>query len=143
MLRHKWQFDCAYTSKRVWHNPSFVLFFLEAIPLNAKSQVTNSTLENQNIKTMNRENLYSIVYKQKIAYLTQPLVGFTVTKKFGKAVERNKIKRRFRVLVRKYLSNIKIGFFVLLAKTQAKNTSFEKLHNDFVFALKKMKLLVS
>lgn len=126
-IKQKWEFECAYKSDRVWHNPCFVLFFLEARPVAVSMEV--------------RGHSHCITYKKQTTYLTQTLIGYTIPKKVGKAVVRNKIKRRFRTLARLYVSRIKVGFLVLLAKVGATKTPFKKIHSDFLFALKKMGIL--
>ena len=55
-------------------------------------------------------------------------VGYTATKKIGKAVKRNKAKRILRELTKKILINAKINsYYVLIAKPSLLETSFEKL----------------
>jgi len=51
--------------------------------------------------------------------------GFVVSKKLGKAVRRNKIKRRIREAVRLRLAHIEPGFdFVFIARKQAGSADF-------------------
>ena len=55
-------------------------------------------------------------------------VGYTATKKIGKAVKRNKAKRILRELTKKILINANINsYYVLIAKPSLLETSFEKL----------------
>ena len=55
-------------------------------------------------------------------------VGYTATKKIGKAVKRNKAKRILRSLAKKILINGKINsYYVLIAKPSLLETSFDKL----------------
>ena len=81
-------------------------------------------------------------------YLTNPRtgevidfcrVGYTVTKKLcKKAVDRNRIKRRyreaFRLLFKEYAKN---HFdYVLLARREAPNADFKTIYNDLKFCFK-------
>lgn len=60
-------------------------------------------------------------------------VGFAVTKKLGKAVERNKIRRRLREIVRNYLPNLKQNYtIIIVAKDNVSEFSFEELSNQFL-----------
>lgn len=62
---------------------------------------------------------------------TEPRVGFTVTKRQGNSVERNRMRRRFREAVR-----LSAGFamkpghdYVIVARRDALNTDFAVLEN--------------
>jgi ribonuclease P protein component len=66
-------------------------------------------------------------------------VGFTVTKKTGNAVERNRIRRRLRELVRLSASPMRAGHdYVLIGRRGALNAPFEKMTDDFTRALKRL-----
>ena len=55
-------------------------------------------------------------------------IGYTATKRIGKAFKRNKAKRIMRELAKKILINGKINsYYVLIAKPSLLKTSFEKL----------------
>lgn len=64
-------------------------------------------------------------------------VGFTVTKKTGSAVIRNKIKRRLRVLAEELLSHYaKAGFdYVIIGRKAALSRDFEALRRDVRYCL--------
>jgi len=66
-------------------------------------------------------------------------VGFTVSKKVGNAVERNRVRRRLRELVR--LSDhgrLQSGHdYVLVGRRAALNLPFERLTQDFEGALRR------
>lgn len=67
-------------------------------------------------------------------------VGFVVSKKIGNAVARNKIKRIYRELCRKYF----LLFFqkkialIIIARVGIKNKDFKKIEKDFLYCLKKI-----
>jgi len=63
------------------------------------------------------------------------MVGYTVSKKVAKAVERNKIKRRLRAIFRAEQLKLKDGFYLLVAKQNASAASFEKLSQDITRSL--------
>lgn len=60
---------------------------------------------------------------------TEPRVGFTVTKKQGNAVERNRMKRRLREAVRQYARfAMKDGHdYVIVARREMLNAQFAEL----------------
>ncbi len=65
-------------------------------------------------------------------YLTSKdrMVGYTVSKKVAKAVDRNKIKRRLRAIFRAEQGYLKEGFYLLVAKQNAGSAAFSKLCED-------------
>ncbi|QXK91817.1 ribonuclease P protein component [Neoehrlichia mikurensis] len=69
-------------------------------------------------------------------------VGFTVSKKIGNAVVRNKVKRRFRVLAQDVL--VKHGnknfYYVLIGSNYVSQIDFKKLRMGLVYCLKKLSL---
>lgn len=61
----------------------------------------------------------------------QPQIGFAVSKRFGKAVQRNFLKRRMREVYRKnnrFFGNWQI---ILMPKFSTAKASFQALENDF------------
>lgn len=66
-----------------------------------------------------------------------PRFGFTVTKKTGNSVVRNRIRRRLREIVRIHLANCEglNGDFVLIGKIAALHVNFDMLLSDLVKAL--------
>lgn len=66
--------------------------------------------------------------------------GFTVTKKLGNAVTRNRIRRRLKAALSS-LENISTRpshDYVVIARTEAETRGFEDLKTDFAAALKKV-----
>jgi ribonuclease P protein component len=64
-------------------------------------------------------------------------VGFTVSKKVGGAVERNRVRRRLRELVRvSFAERLQAGTdYVLIGRRAALGLSFDRLIEDFADAL--------
>ena len=69
-----------------------------------------------------------------------PRVGFTVSKKVGNAVERNRVRRRLREVVRHTPANaLRTGCdYVLVGRRAAIALPFEKLEQDFHGALNRL-----
>jgi len=67
-------------------------------------------------------------------------VGFTVTKKIGNAVVRNRIKRRFRALAREVLpiSGVRGADHVLIGRLDGMTRDFAQLRADLTKALAKV-----
>lgn len=66
-------------------------------------------------------------------------VGFTVTKKIGNAVVRNRMKRRFRALARELLptSGIAGADHVLIGRSGGIERDYSNLHAELAKALQK------
>ena len=67
-------------------------------------------------------------------------IGFTVTKRIGNAVMRNRIKRRFREMVGNSASSLTRSSidYVVIARPGAQMRRFEDLDRDFKLALKRV-----
>lgn len=65
-------------------------------------------------------------------------IGYTVSKKVGKAVIRNKVKRRlreiFKIAAKKQL--VKNYFYVIIARRSSDEISFESLEKELTWSLK-------
>ncbi len=69
-------------------------------------------------------------------------LGITVSKKIGKAVTRNRAKRRLREVYRTNSAQLSTGFdFVLVARGRTATVPFSKLNADFLHAADKLGVL--
>ena len=65
-------------------------------------------------------------------------VGFTITKKVGSAVVRNKIKRRFRAIIKEVLNNyLKKNYdYVIVANKKSLVMDYKELKKDVIKVIK-------
>ena len=67
-------------------------------------------------------------------------IGFTVSRKVGTAVERNRVRRRLREIVRRSASDdLRSGYdYVLVGRRTALNRQFDQMIEDFRGALRRI-----
>ena len=86
-----------------------------------------------------KERDVAIVYSS--SYGNDYKVGFSVTKKVGKAVVRNKVKRRLKAIVSKLKNNIMPKHtMIFVAKPSIVDARFEDIQNQIALLLKKANL---
>ena len=95
----------------------------------------------ENISYYSKSTLI-LATKTSAFYLKDPnqklvRIGYTVTKKIGNAVVRNKCKRRYREIFRKLAPELaKINYdYVILARKEILNSDFSKIESDVKFCL--------
>ena len=102
-------------------------------------------------KNMEFKNIYKvgknywnrnlILYVKKNG-LNETRVGYTITKKIGNAVTRNKIRRRMKEIYRLHFHNIKEGYdLVFIAKRGVKDIPYKELEGSMIHILNISKLL--
>lgn len=85
---------------------------------------------------------YLVLYYQK-NNTDQDVLGMTVSKKIGKAVIRNRVRRLIKESYRLNEANIKSGYdLIFVARTKAVGVSFEIIQRDMLYLLKKAGLFV-
>jgi ribonuclease P protein component len=76
------------------------------------------------------------LYKKK-NNLQETRFGITITKKVGKAVIRNKIRRRIKEIYRKNLYRIKSGYdLIIIPKQNVVDISYKELESAMIHILK-------
>jgi len=68
-------------------------------------------------------------------------VGFSVSKKVGVAVVRNRTKRRLRECVRPLLPQMRSGLYVFVARPAAAELSFQELNAKVHYLIRKVEAL--
>lgn len=69
----------------------------------------------------------------------EPRIGFSISKKLGKAVKRNKIKRMLREICRLNIDKFPKGYnYVIIARLAAQNCDYHQLEQSVFNVLKKL-----
>ena len=69
-------------------------------------------------------------------------IGLTVSKKIGKAVVRNKIRRRMREIFRLNNGNMRQGYdLILVARTRAVSADYRRLESDVLSCCERLQLM--
>ncbi len=83
-----------------------------------------------------KNQIYHIYYMDKEEEL--PKFGLAVSKKFGNAVERNKVKRQLRTLIDKYKNLFpKQKNYIIMVRRGVKTISYSLMEEHFVHLLQK------
>jgi len=81
-----------------------------------------------------------LIYRKTNDKVTR--VGFSISKKFGSAVKRNRIKRQLREIYASKINNIKAGYdLIFVVRKGAKDADFHRLKNQMENLLNRAGLL--
>ncbi len=91
-------------------------------------------------KTKNFNEFSLVCFTRKDKLLR---IGFSVSKKIGKAVVRNKVKRQMRAIINNSIKNINRGYnLIFVAHNSITELSFSELSDKINIALKKCNLIM-
>ncbi len=106
------------------------------------------------IISLKKTSDFSRVYKKKNSKVNSLLVlylidnrrdynriGISVSRKVGKSVVRNRVKRFIKEAYRKHVDNVKSGYdLVFVSRVKANNADFRDIESSVVYLLKKHNL---
>jgi ribonuclease P protein component len=108
----------------------------------------NRLINQKDFEEVHRRGIFfsfgEVLLKVKKNNLKKTRIGFSIGIKFSpKAVERNRVKRQLRGILRKNMQNINAGYDVIISikKVVEKNIPTNILEQSLTTALKKAKLL--
>ena len=106
-------------------------------------QKTYSLKKNAQFKFVHRRGASSGSHEMVLLYVPSKVlkVGFSVGKKLGCAVARNRIKRRLRACCAPLLPRMKQGLYVFIAREPAAEADFNRLCRSMQHTLTRQNLL--
>lgn len=112
---------------------------------------------NKKLVTLKRNKEFNFVYRKGKSFFTPHLsliffqnkygglrYGFSISKKIGKAVVRNKVRRRLKNICRDIMKENEIGIsanLIFVAKKDIQNVKYDELTAEVVHLMKKAKIL--
>ena len=108
-------------------------------------QRTYSLKKNAQFKYVHRRGKSSGSHEMVLLYVRANTlkVGFSVGKKIGCAVKRNRVKRRLRAACAPLLPRMKPGLYVFIARQPAEKAEFAKICRSMQYLLRKQNLLLA
>ncbi len=119
-------------------------FFLNLYGERTALQRTYSLKKNAQFKYVHRRGVSAGSHEMVMLYVRAKAlkVGFSVGKKLGCAVARNRVKRRLRAAIVPLLPRMKPGLYVFIARQPAATADFERLRGSMQYLLRRQNLLV-
>ena len=106
-------------------------------------QKTYSLKKNAQFKYVHRRGNASGSHEMVLLYVPARTlkVGFSVGKKIGCAVQRNRVKRRLRACCQPLLPRMKQGLYIFIAREPAATCDFDRLNRSMQYTLRKQNCL--